>query len=243
MQPMTSQTRRLPLRCQPYLVPTRHRGGDASITPGLSHLTGHIPQESSTYVTSDGEFVAWGWLSGEEIDAGLQALNLASKVTLQQSTGPFCELPHVPEGQSVIFLTLGHYVSVSNVKRKLVFFDPLGKPPQTYFGFAVKQLCPVGLQVQHHTSALCGNFCLFFLHMLYRCCNIHGHTKDTVIQPIRATLQRFLYVIPQDLKFNSLLMEYFTADHRIGEEWGHTKGKYKRMRMYDSCLSSRALLC
>nr|DAC81168.1 TPA_asm: LO8 [Carp adomavirus] len=236
MAPMIPQSRRFPVtRNQPYLIPKR-RGG-VGLTSGPIVQT----QDQFQHYTSEGEFVSWGWLSAHEVQQSLKKLHLDCKVTLQVASSAFCELPHIPEGKAVMFLIKGHYICVCNVKRKLVFFDPLGYPAQMYFGFAVKQLCAVGMQVQHSSSTLCGNFCLFFLHMLYRCCNVHRHSKETVIQPIRDALQKFLYVMPQDIHFNNMLMEHFTADFKLGEEWGPSAGRYKRMRMYDSCLSSRQL--
>lgn len=228
MDPCVQSSRRRAPRVRAQRGRIRRAGQD---------LWQHLETDLDQYVTPEGTFVHWGWLSASEMSAGLTRIGLKSKVVLKQSFSHFCDLPHIPEGTACVFLVRNHYICVANVLKKLIFFDPLCQHSTNYFGREVKQLCPVNMHVQPFDSPHCGNYCLFFLHMLYREVPILRHSKDTVISAVRESLARYLYVHPQNLQHNSMLMEMFTADFKIGEEYE----KHRRFLLYESNLSRRAL--
>ncbi|AWT58083.1 MAG: LO8 [Arowana adomavirus] len=199
----------------------------------------HVLPDSNKHYNPEGEFVHWGWLSVPEINQGLRNLGLETKVSVKVCEG-LCDLPHIPNGKSVIMLVRKHYICVTHTQCKLLFFDPLNQPVQLYFGRELKQLTPIGCHVQPVDSAYCGNFNLFFLHMLYRHVPISKFTKNNIADGVRKYLQEFFYVSPQDISSNTMIVEFFTVDYQLGEEFNNLQ-KYKKFSKYEKHLSSKTL--
>ncbi|DAC80312.1 TPA_asm: LO8 [Tilapia adomavirus 1] len=221
-------------RYVPYLLPRQMtRGGNREkMSTDLASLL-----NTDMYLNPSGNFVNWGWLSVPEMQKGIKNLEL-KHVSVKVCTVSFCDLPHIPNGDSVVFLVRKHYIVVSHVCHKLVFFDPLSQPACTYFGNSMPQLAPVNMHVQTLDSPLCGNFVLFFLHVLYSLLDRSRFNKNTVLEGIRGLLNQFLYSSPQPIHFNNTLLEYFTIDHHIGEEFNSQL--YKRFHRYETLLSNKS---
>nr|DAC81121.1 TPA_asm: LO8 [Barramundi adomavirus] len=223
-------------RVTPYVLPRdlTLRGGRPLTIETLSQILPGI----ETNVTPEGDFVNWGWLNVPEIGTGLKNLGLLDRISVKVCTTNFCDLPHIPNGYAVIFLIKKHYICVAHVCHKLLYFDPLGQPAYLYFGNSLPQLAAINLTVQPSDSPLCGNFCLFFLHCLYNGMDTKHYSKNCILDGVRTYLQRYLYSLPQPIKFNTVMLEYFTIDYKIGEEFGGLH--HRRFHRYESDLSSKA---
>nr|DAC81181.1 TPA_asm: LO8 [Grenadier adomavirus] len=230
MIPMAGAYRRS--RREPYTTTRQRRAG---ISGSLLHHELLQPPD----ITPEGNFLNWGWLSIPEMKEGLRKLKLHNRVLVRVTTTPFCNLPHIPHDSAVIFLIRKHYVVVVHVCRKLLFFDPLRQPVSAYFGNELPQLAPLHVLVQPAHSALCGNFCLFVLHLIFKGIVHSDYNKSTIVEGVRDNIEMFLYVDPQPTDFNIPLIEYFTIDHRLGEEFDTSK--YMRFHRYDSHLSSKCM--
>nr|DAC81202.1 TPA_asm: LO8 [Swordtail adomavirus 1] len=231
-------SRKIPLRSKshPYQA---HRPMKRDARAGLE-INAFTHTSQDVFTGPQGEFVNWGWLSVPEMYTGLCNLLLSEYIcTVRVCTSQYCDLPHIPNGKALIFLVRKHYICVAHVCNKLLFFDPLSQPAHTYFGNELPQLAHINLLVQEPNSPFCGNFCLFFLHCVFNRMKRTMYTKNTILDATRLLLQRYLYTAPHPVRFNSTLIEYFTVNHRIGEEF-HS-AQHERFRRYDNELSVTAL--
>lgn len=203
---------------------------------GLATHASLLPQPTTT---PESLFLHWGWLNSSEVQEGINNLGLRHCVTVVISPGQFCDLPHLEDNSGIIFLAGQHYITVVRMQRKLMFFDPLGHCPEHYFGRPMPQLGDIGMCVQPLMSPHCGNFCLLFLHILFRQVPIKSCSKESILDRTRQALGHFLNVYPQPLDENVMVIEMFTVDFKIGEEF--YQHKYRKFRRYDCSLSKRAL--
>lgn len=212
----------------------RTRAGVVAVQPNLlSDLY------SDKFMNTEGGFQHWGWLNPSEIATGLQSLGLSHKIHVVQSRD-VCQLPHLQVGTGVIFLTNHHYISVVNLNKKLIMFDPLNQPAERYFKREMKQLAPVGMHVQSPNNPYCGNFCLLFLHIVFRTVQIWKYGKDEILNAVRHECHKCFYTPPHNIEHNNMVVEMFTIEHRIGEEFVLAE-RYKKLQHYLSCLSRKAL--
>lgn len=112
----------------------------------------------------------------------------------------------------------------------LIFFDPLGGPPSRFFSACPTGLSDIKLHVQPDNSVYCGNYCLFILHVVRRlqrrgCAHVavRGAMHDVVCS-LRRHVTGYLHVLGHpDFNANDMVMELFTTDYGLGEEF-HEEG-------------------
>ncbi|AWG87419.1 LO8 [Anguilla marmorata adomavirus 1] len=221
------------------LVPTLERRTNRILPGRRIRGRGSIHSPLLPTTSSNSPFLHWGWLNGSEVQEGINNLGLGHCVSIITCQGHFCDLPHLPENSAVIFLSRQHYVAVVRMQRKLMFFDPLGHCPEHYFGRPMPQLGDIGMCVQPLHSPHCGNFCLLFLHILFRQVPISQCSKESILDRTRQALGHFLNVYPQPLEENVMVIEMFTVDFKIGEEF--YQSKYRKFQRYTSSLSRKSL--
>ncbi len=194
--------------------------------------------EGLTSYDADGNFTHWGWLNVREITMGLRQTGLHENVDVQVNPiGP--DVASIPRGHARIYLVHMHYVCVANVSGCLVFFDPLNQPFETYAlpMPTPKTLRSVNMHVQPPSSSYCGNFVIFFLHVVYRTINPRCGAEKA-ISVVRSQLSQYLFTPPSPLQPNLMLIEHFSGQYKLGEEF--FGASYRKFTAYDRDLSHAA---
>nr|DAC81194.1 TPA_asm: LO8 [Havana anole adomavirus] len=197
---------------------------------------------SRPVIASQMPFLSWGWLSIDEFLRTTRSLRVMTDLKVSLLTLPmYSTMPTPRNGTSNICLMQGHYVCVSHINNRLIFFDPLGSPSHRFFSNAnAIDHIDMNIKVQSDQSVYCGNFCLLFAYIVFF--DIHKRwAKNTQLYRLHIiqAVQRYLNIAPEDLTHNEFLVEMFTIDWKLGEEF--TNPHYPKLYAYSTRLSKESV--
>ncbi|DAC81230.1 TPA_asm: LO8 [Leatherback sea turtle adomavirus] len=213
----------------------------------MSHIKSHFKVQalslplglygSRPTIGSHSPFVSWAWLSPDELHIGISKLGLQNVKVYSNNTALSSS---VMPGRNKAHIVLAgkHYIVLLERHGQTYFFDPLGNQPAQYM-MLPQTVVNLSLHVQPRSSAYCGNYCLFFLHVYKHCVAPLSTTQGNIRSVFHQSMSRYLHMPPESLANNDFLIENFTTDFEIGEEF--VSSKYSKFEAYRKEVSRRAL--